>query len=119
MTLLHLFEDMIIHRAGEDVALAIWSQASSGEFFVEGKLKSQYRFHGIELTANWDTAFHGSHLGALYSVLQGRLEAGPRPTKQKRSSGIRSFLPQAWDKEKVRWLYAVLPVHRLLGWDTL
>ena len=80
-TLFDLFEDITVHG---EAHLAVWSEPSNGEFFVECVLDLRYRIYGNAITNHWDAAFHGSHLGTLYSILESRLEAGPRMKRNRR-----------------------------------
>jgi hypothetical protein len=82
--LLDLFWGLASHWV-EDVAVAVYANSSSGHFLVEGDLKSLYRIHGEACTIHWETAYHASHVGALYATLEnGRLETGPRTKNDKR-----------------------------------
>ena len=52
---------------------------ASSAFWIAGELLPTARLHAESTTADWDTAYHASHIGVVYAVLvKGRLETGPR-----------------------------------------
>lgn len=57
-------------------------------YWIEFRLAESRRYFSMEQTAEWETAFHGSNMSCLYSILRRRfLDTGPRAKKSNRHGG--------------------------------
>jgi hypothetical protein len=89
-TLLDLFHRPVVsERNAGDAPVVGYSSSSTGDFSVSLELAESFRIHLPEVTNHWDEAYHGGHMGGLYSILENRrLEAGPRTKRGRRGQDL-------------------------------
>ena len=87
-SLLELFGGLDCFPSSHEGAEAV--QAGAGtEYFIKGNLKPEHRAIPDERTAEWDVAYHGSHLGAVYCILDKHgLQSGPNKKNNKRGKKV-------------------------------